>query len=83
MQIPSDFRVSLTNSPSPEAYPIAGFTWLLIYKNPEDASKGKAIVDFIRWAIHDGQQYTKDLLYAPLPADVVEMIEKKLQDVKV
>ena len=80
--IPSDFRVSLVNSENPEAYPIAGFTWLLIYKNPDDAEKGKAIVDFIKWAVHDGQKYASDLLYAPLPLDVVAMIDKKLQDVK-
>ena len=81
--IPSDFRVSLVNSANADAYPIAGFTWLLIYKNPDDAAKGKAIVDFIRWAVHDGQKYTQDLLYAPLPQAVVEMIDKKLADIKV
>ncbi len=83
VSIPSDFRVSLVNGANADAYPIAGFTWLLIYKNPEDKAKGKTIVDFIRWAIHDGQQYASDLLYAPLPAEVVGMIEKKLEDVKV
>ena len=80
--IPDDFRVSLVNGSNPEAYPIAGFTWLLIYKDMEDPVKGKAIVEFIKWAIHDGQKYTKDLLYAPLPAEVVSMIEKKLEHVK-
>jgi len=80
--IPSDFRVSLVNSANPDAYPISGFTWLLIYRTMDDAVKGKAIVDFINWAIHDGQKYTKDLLYAPLPAEVVSMIEKKLTEVK-
>ena len=83
VNIPSDFRVSLVNSANAEAYPIAGFTWLLIYRKMDDAVKGKAIVDFIKWAVHDGQKYTKDLLYAPLPQGVVEMIDKKLQDVKV
>ncbi len=80
--IPSDFRVSLVNSANAEAYPIAGFTWLLIYKSPDDAEKGKAIVDFIKWAVHDGQKYASDLLYAPLPQEVVAMIDKKLQDIK-
>ena len=80
--IPSDFRVSLVNSSNPDAYPIAGFTWLLIYKSPDDAEKGKAILDFIKWAVHDGQKYASELLYAPLPQDVVAMIDKKLQDVK-
>lgn len=81
--IPSDFRVSLVNSSNPEAYPISGFTWLLIYKNMPDPVKGKALVDFIKWAVHDGQKYTQDLLYAPLPADVVQMIDKKMEEVKV
>ena len=82
VSIPSDFRVSLVNSANPEAYPISGFTWLLIYKNQDDPVKGKAIVNFILWAMHDGQKYAADLLYAPLPQDVVALVEKKLQDVK-
>ena len=80
--IPSDFRVSLVNSSNPDAYPIAGFTWLLIYKNQDNAVKGKALVEFIRWAVHDGQKYASELFYAPLPQDVVAMIDKKLEDVK-
>ncbi len=80
--IPEDFRVSIVNSSNPQAYPIAGFTWLLIYKDMDDHVKGEAIVNFIKWAIHDGQAYTKDLLYAPLPAQVVGMIETKLTHVK-
>jgi phosphate transport system substrate-binding protein len=80
--IPSDFRASVVNSPNPEAYPIASFTWLLIYKNMDDHVKGKAIVDFIRWAITDGQKYAQDLDYAPLPPNVVALIQKKLDQVK-
>ena len=80
--IPSDFRVSLVNSSNPDTYPVSGFTWLLIYKNQKDPVKGEALVNFIKWAIHDGQEYTKDLLYAPLPEGVVEMIDKKIQEVK-
>jgi len=80
--MPDDFRVSVVNSPNPQAYPIAGFTWLLIYKDMDDHVKGQAIVDFIKWAIRDGQAYTKDLLYAPLPAEVVDLIERKLTKVK-
>lgn len=80
--MPEDFRVSLVNSSNPDAYSIASFTWLLIYKDMDDPVKGKAIVDFIKWAIHDGQKYTKELLYAPLPEEVVALIEKKLEHVK-
>lgn len=80
--IPSDFRVSLVNSANAEAYPISGFTWLLIYKNQKDPVRGKALVDFVKWAVHDGQKYASELLYAPLPQDVVAMIDKKLEEVK-
>ncbi len=80
--IPSDFRVSIVNSPNPEAYPVSGFTWILVYKNQSDPVKGRAIVDFLKWAVHDGQKYANDLLYAPLPQEVVSMIDKKLQEIK-
>jgi phosphate transport system substrate-binding protein len=80
--IPDDFRVSVVNSPNPQAYPIASFTWLLIYKQMDDHTKGEAIVNFIKWAISDGQKYAEDLDYAPLPANVVGMIQKKLDQVK-
>jgi len=80
--IPPDFRASVVNSPNPEAYPIASFTWLLIYKQMDDHVKGKAIVDFIRWAITDGQKYAEELDYAPLPPNVVALIQKKLDQVK-
>ena len=80
--IPSDFRVSIVNSPNPEAYPVSGFTWILVYKNQSDPVRGQAIVDFLKWAVHDGQQYADDLLYAPLPQDIVTMIDKKLQEIK-
>jgi len=80
-KIPADFRFSIVNSPNPEAYPIAGTTWILIYKQM-DAVKGKAIVDFIRWAVTDGQKLTAAMDYAPLPSNLVDMIQKKLDQVK-
>jgi len=80
--IPADFRFSIVNSPNPQAYPIAGITWLLIYKQMDDHIKGAAIVNFIKWAITDGQKLTADLDYAPLPDNLVEMIQKKLDQVK-
>jgi phosphate transport system substrate-binding protein len=80
--IAPDFRVSIVNSPNADAYPIASFTWLLIYKDMEDHAKGEAIVNFIKWAITDGQKYAESLDYAPLPANVVEMIQEKLKQVK-
>jgi phosphate transport system substrate-binding protein len=79
--MPADFRVSLTNAAGDDAYPIASFTWLLVYREQPNETKGKAIVNFLWWAIHDGQKFTTDLLYAPLPAPVVKQIEAKLRHV--
>jgi len=80
-EMPPDFRVSLTNAPGTDAYPIASFTWLLVYREQPDEVKGKAIVNFLWWAAHDGQKYAADLLYAPLPSPVVKQVEAKLRQV--
>jgi phosphate transport system substrate-binding protein len=76
--MPADFRVSLTNAPGEKAYPIASFTWLLIYKEQSDEAKGKAVVNFLYWATTEGQKYAADLLYAPLPPQVVKQVEAKI-----
>lgn len=78
--MPEDFRVSIVNSSNPKAYPIAGFTWVLIYKEM-GGEKGQQILDFIKWAVHEGQKYTADLYYAPLPNDLVAKIDAKLAKV--
>ena len=77
--MPADFRVSLTNAPGDTAYPIASFTWLLVYKDQPNEAKGRLLTKFLWWAIHDGQKYPSDLLYAPLPAPVVKQIEAKVK----
>ena len=79
--MPADFRVSLTNPPGEKAYPIASFTWLLVYRDQPDAGKGRALAKFLWWASHDGQKYAPDLLYAPLPAEVVKQIEEKVKEI--
>ena len=79
---PEDFRVSITNPPGKEAYPIASFTWLLIPAQISDPAKGKAIVDFLKWMIHDGQKLASPLSYAPLPKEVVSMEEKAIGQIK-
>jgi len=79
--MPADFRVSLTNASGEAAYPIASFTWLLVYKDQPDEAKGKALVRFLWWATHEGQRYPSDLLYAPLPAAVVKQIEAKIRQI--
>jgi phosphate transport system substrate-binding protein len=68
--MPADFRVSITNAPGAEAYPIASFTWLLIPTRIEDEAKRQAIVDFLRWMLNDGQSLTAALHFAPLPSQV-------------
>lgn len=79
--MPSDFRVSLVNPDGAYAYPIAGLTWILVYKNQPDKVKGKKIVKFLRWAITDGQKYSADLLYAPLPETIVKKVQEKLNQI--
>jgi phosphate transport system substrate-binding protein len=65
---PDDLRVSITNAAGAQAYPISSYTYILVYKNQKDAAKGKALVDFLWWGIHDGESFAKELQYAPLPA---------------
>jgi phosphate transport system substrate-binding protein len=69
-QMPDDFRVSITDSPGPGAYPIAGMTWLLVYEKQRDAEKGKKLVGFLKWMLGDGQKNVAALHYAPLPPTV-------------
>ena len=70
-QIPDDFRVSITNSAGKDSYPISSFTWLLIPSKIQDATKKKAITDFVKWMLTDGQAMAMALDYAPLPKAVV------------
>jgi phosphate transport system substrate-binding protein len=79
--MPDDFRVSLTNPPGDEAYPIASFTWLLVYKDQPNELKGRALAKFLWWMSHEGQRYADDLLYAPLPTPVVKQIEAKIKQI--
>ena len=80
--MPEDFRVSITNPPGKDAYPIASFTWLLLYENPEDKAQAKIMVDFMKWALTDGQKFAEELGYAPLPKAVVDMEMKALEKIK-
>ncbi|HJP93799.1 MAG TPA: phosphate ABC transporter substrate-binding protein PstS [Pyrinomonadaceae bacterium] len=79
--MPEDLRISITNAAGPQVYPISSYTYILVYKNQKDAGKGKALVDFLWWGIHDGEGYAKELEYAPLPADVVKRTEAKINSV--
>jgi phosphate transport system substrate-binding protein len=79
--MPADFRVSITNAPGKDAYPISSFTWLLIPVQSKDANHGKILVDFLNWMVGDGQKMTTQLSYAPLPESVVEKVKAAIKQV--
>ncbi len=80
---PDDLRVSITDASGATAYPISSYTYILVYKDQKDAAKGKALVDFLWWGIHDGEKYTQDpdLPYAPLPDEIVKRTEAKINSI--
>jgi phosphate transport system substrate-binding protein len=80
--MPDDFRVSITNSPGENAYPIASFTWILLYENPDDRAQARVMTEFMKWALTDGQAHARELGYAPLPKNVVDMELKALEKVR-
>jgi phosphate transport system substrate-binding protein len=80
--MPADFRVSITNAPGKNVYPVASFTWLLFYENPKDKQHARTMVDFMKWALTDGQKFAPELGYAPLPAPVVQMELQALKRIK-
>jgi phosphate transport system substrate-binding protein len=80
--MPDDFRVSITNAPGKDTYPISSFTWLLIPAKIQDPAKKKAITDFLRWMLADGQNMTEPLLFAKLPKTVVAKELKAISAIK-
>ncbi|HEX7191496.1 MAG TPA: phosphate ABC transporter substrate-binding protein PstS, partial [Thermoanaerobaculia bacterium] len=80
--MPKDFRVSITNAPGKDVYPISSFTWLLVQVSPKDRNRARMLNDFIHWALTDGQRYCHDLGYAPLPKEVVALEMEALKRVK-
>jgi len=80
-QMPADFRVSITDAPGKEAYPISSFTWLLIPEQSKDAAKGKILADFLNWMVTDGQKMTTALSYSPLPDNVAQKVKEASKQV--
>jgi phosphate transport system substrate-binding protein len=79
----TDFRVSITDAPGGDAYPISSFTWLLIQPDTKDAAKGKALKDFLAWMLTpDAQKMAEDLKYAPLPQPVIQLVQARLGSLK-
>lgn len=82
-QMPADYRVSITNAPGDGVYPISSFTWMLFYQDPKDKAQAAAMVEFMKWALNDGQKFAGEMGYAPLPRNVVDMEMKTLATIKV
>ena len=83
VQMPDDYRVSITDSDGKDSWPISAFTYLLVYKDQQDPVKGNALLKFLWWAVHDGQKSAPALDYAPLPQAVVQKVEKTLRSMTV
>src|SRR5437899_12947166 len=81
-QIPDDFRFSITNAPGADSYPICGATWLLVYQQQKDPTKGKKLVEFLKWALTKGEDMAKQLDYAPLPAELRDRVLKRVDEIK-
>jgi phosphate transport system substrate-binding protein len=80
--VPEDLRFSLTNAPEKSSYPISATTWAVVYAR-QTAAKGARIADFLRWVVHDGQQFAEGLNYAPLPQPLVERGEARIASISV
>src|SRR4051812_7938132 len=81
-KMPADFRVSITNAEGKDAYPISSFTWILLYEKPKDKKQSAVMLDFMKWALTDGQRFAPELGYAPLPGEVVDMEMKALARIR-
>ncbi|GBD32462.1 Phosphate-binding protein PstS [bacterium HR33] len=79
----TDFRVSLTDPPGADAYPVASFTWVLVRREQSDSLKARALVEFLWWALTEGQKEAARLGYAPLPESLLPWIAERLAAVNV
>jgi len=80
IEMPPELYVSLVNSAAEAAYPITGYSYMLVYADAKDPAKGEAIAKYIWWSLHDGQKFAESLDYAPLPATVVTAVEARLKE---
>jgi len=81
-QIPDDFRFSMVNPAGPDAYPISGVTWLLVYQQQKDPAKGKKLVEFLKWELTEGQKMAAALDYASLPKNLQERVQERVGQIK-
>jgi phosphate transport system substrate-binding protein len=78
-ELSDKLTASLVNPKGENSYPIASYSYVLVFENAKDATKGEALAKFLWWASHEGQQYAKELHYAPLPEPVVKRVESRLK----
>jgi phosphate transport system substrate-binding protein len=81
-KLPADLRVRIAGCSGHNAYPISGFSWVVLHQNQKDAARGQAVVNLLWWLTHDGQQYSNDLFYAPLPQQLVARDEAQLTSIQ-
>ncbi|MBE3577856.1 MAG: phosphate ABC transporter substrate-binding protein PstS [Limnochordales bacterium] len=81
-EMPADFRMMTVNSPAPDAYPIVGLTWLLVYQQQEDGEKGKALVDVLEWVLQHGDEIAESLDYVPLPGDLEAKVLERVRSIQ-
>ena len=76
----TDFRVSITDAPGADSYPISSFTWLLIRKEDADTIRARTVGNFVEWMLQPAaQRMAADLHYAPLPAPIIELVRQRLE----
>jgi phosphate transport system substrate-binding protein len=81
--VPADYAVKVPDPEATDAYPIVSLTWVLLYEQPQDLAKAKALTEFLKWAYKDGKQYATELGYIPLPDELVTKISGTLDTIKV
>jgi phosphate transport system substrate-binding protein len=74
----TDYRISIVNAPGADSYPISSFTWILVYQHQTDATKGKKLIDFLNWALTEGEAEASSLDYAPLPSSMASSVKARL-----
>jgi phosphate transport system substrate-binding protein len=79
----SDYRISVVNAPGTRAYPISSFTWLLVYQRQPDPTKGRQLVDFLQWALSEGQRSAPTLDYAPIPAELQSQLRTRVGQIQI
>jgi phosphate transport system substrate-binding protein len=77
-QLPADYRVSITNAPGKDAYPVSSFTWILVPLKSADPAKGKVLKDLLSWIVNSGESEASSLSYAPLPKNVAQKVLKTI-----